>query len=249
MDLTLYGRVLWRFRFIVLAGFALAIVLAGLDMFKVTPHGLKYRKAEIWSSNATLLLTQRDFPIGWSTPPYTVTAGTNSLIPKFADTSRFASLALIFAQLANSDAVQRLLTEQGGAPGAISARARVVGDASNAPPLPIIDFSGIATSPRDAYVTAAKGVAAFKSYVSQREDAAGVPANQRVEIQVLNAPAGAALTQPRKKTLPIVIFLTVAMITLALAFVLENLRPRVRLVGSQPGEAAAPETVPSRLRA
>jgi hypothetical protein len=44
------------------------------------------------------------------------------------------------------------------------------------------------------------------------------------------APQDAVLVVGRKKTLPITVFLAVLIATLGLAFILENLRPRLRSV-------------------
>ena len=49
---------------------------------------------------------------------------------------------------------------------------------------------------------------------------------------------GAALVAPRKLTRPIFIFLAVMIAALGLAFVLENLRPRVRPVAAEPEKPA-----------
>ena len=59
MDLRLYGRVLWRFRVIVVTGIVLAAALAFLSVAKVSfNHGspsVTYRKALTYESLAKLL--------------------------------------------------------------------------------------------------------------------------------------------------------------------------------------------------
>jgi len=73
MSLELDMRVLWRFRVLVLAGLLLAILLAGMAMFKVDFGGgapkLTYRQSETWQSTARLLITQDGFPEGRTTLP------------------------------------------------------------------------------------------------------------------------------------------------------------------------------------
>ena len=64
MDLSLYGRVIWRFRWLVALGLILAIALSVLSIAKVSSHGLSYRKHEIWQSSSTVLLTQHGFHLG-----------------------------------------------------------------------------------------------------------------------------------------------------------------------------------------
>ena len=69
MDLSLYGRVIWRFRWLVVLGLILAIALAVLSVAKVSSHGLSYRKHEVWQSSTTVLLTQHGFPWGRAVVP------------------------------------------------------------------------------------------------------------------------------------------------------------------------------------
>jgi hypothetical protein len=71
-------------------------------------------------------------------------------------------------------------------------------------------------------------------YVESQQQAASIPAAQRISIQVLKRPAPPVIIEPRKKTLPIVIFLAVITAAIGLAFVLENLRPSVHAVASTP---------------
>ena len=69
-------------------------------------------------------------------------------------------------------------------------------------------------------------MAAFKDFVKANQNASNIPQDQRVVVNTLNAPQGATLLEARKKTRPILIFLTGLVAVLGLAFVLENLRPR-----------------------
>lgn len=68
--------------------------------------------------------------------------------------------------------------------------------------------------------------------MSRRQTEAGIPANERIVLQVLETGANAQLLSPRKKTLPALVFMAVLAATLALAFVLENVRPSSRPVPS-----------------
>jgi hypothetical protein len=60
-----------------------------------------------------------------------------------------------------------------------------------------------------------------------------VAPGKRVRVEVVRQPQVPTLLVPRKKTRPIIVFLTVAIATFGLAFILENLRPRVRVVPDQ----------------
>jgi hypothetical protein len=240
MDLRLYGRVIWRFRFIVLLGLVLAVLLALLSYVKVSFEGrspsFTYRHAETWQSNTRLLVTGGSgFPQGQAyTPPSRATAK-----PANGDvaTADFTALAVYYKQLANSDAVQRLLARDTSLHGSMVAGYDV--DSTTNSPLPVVIISGIATTPEMARRIAARGAVAFRRYLDRRASAAGIPPKQRVQLKTLNAPLLAEPIGKRKMTLPIVVFLTVMIAAIGLAFVLENLRPRIRLVESQPGNEAS----------
>ena len=66
MDLGLYFRVLWRFRFLVALGLLAAFALAALSLFSVSPSGVTYRQSEVWSASAKILVSQEGFPEGRS---------------------------------------------------------------------------------------------------------------------------------------------------------------------------------------
>lgn len=93
-------------------------------------------------------------------------------------------------------------------------------------PVPMIIFDAVAPTPEAAVSLAKRHVAAFKEFVKDNQNASKIPQDQRVVVNTLNAPQGATLLEARKKTRPILIFLTGLVAVLGLAFVLENLRPR-----------------------
>src|SRR5688572_29756916 len=114
VDIQLYLRVLWRFRLLVAAGFTLAVVLALLSFARVSfenglgPPKLTYREQEKWVSYSTLYVTQPGFPWGYSVikqpdPDEQLETRTKQIAPEFADPTRFASLAVLYAYLATSD--------------------------------------------------------------------------------------------------------------------------------------------------
>jgi hypothetical protein len=245
MDLNLYLRVIWRFRFLVLVGVILAVGLAGLTMFKVSFHGaspkFSYRQHEVWQSQSVLLVTQRGFPEGRATNPFSVATigGQQTAVPKFADPSRFTDLALFYSTLAQSDAVQRLMYRDSHVRGAMSATPALIGTGSKTAALPLFTIEGSASSAREAQATAAAGTAAFVKFLSEQQAAAGVLPSDRVVIEVQNSAGRASLATARKKTIPIVVLITVLIATLGLAFILENLRPLVRPVENPVADRAA----------
>ena len=70
MDLQLYFRVLWRFRLLTIVGLLVALLLALLSVVSIGSSsgslGLQYRESEQWASRATVLVTEKKFPLGRS---------------------------------------------------------------------------------------------------------------------------------------------------------------------------------------
>jgi hypothetical protein len=230
MDLALYGRVIWRFRWLVAFGLILAIALSVLSIAKVSAHGLSYRKHEVWQSSTTVLLTQRGFPWGRAVVAPTPSGATGG--PAW-----LSGLTELYAQFANSDQVKTLMVADGGSKNWALTAAPVIPSGSSSA-LPVIALAGLAYTPTGALRATLVGRTAFLQYVKGQQAGAAIPTNERVDLQVLQNVTPPVLVQPRKKTLPIVIFLAVISATIGLAFILENARPRVK-----PVTLAAPEPV------
>ena len=153
MDLPLFFRVLWRFRWLVLAGLFVATALAFLSVFRIdTENGftVEYRQNEKWVSVATVLVTEPDFPLGRAVfqqdvPPKN-SDEPGAFTPEFAPSSRFIELANVYAELVTGDAVRQLILEDGPLPGAVQAVPLVASNGSDAA-LPMVAVRGLATTP------------------------------------------------------------------------------------------------------
>jgi hypothetical protein len=241
MDMRLYFRVLWRFRLLALFGFMLAVALAFLSIVKVASVDghptLTYRDGEKWASYTKLFVTQKGFPWGYSVTPNAdaidPTAPPSGVGLRFADQSRFTNLAILYAQLATSDPIRKIMREDGPVNGVVMA-APVLALNNPGNPLPIISLAGVSSSPAGAEALAVRITAAIQEYLRRQQVANHIPAADRIEVQVLEVPRAAVLFQGRSKTLPIVVFLALITATVGLAFVLENVRP-----GPRPAIAAA----------
>lgn len=243
MDLALYVRVLYRHRAVVLVGFAVAFVLAMSSYYRITVDGLlpelTPRKAEIWQSQANVYLTEQGFA-----------AGSRA---QYNNASRFAGLTGLYARLAESDQVLERIERTGPLRGDFQA-APVFDTTAGPVPLPVVALFGRASTPASAERTLARGLEGFVGFVRANQIAAGIPERQRIELRVINAPLPAALLEPRKKTLPVVVFLAVMIAAVALAFILENAsRSRVSLpLETLPdlrrGERSEPELPPESWR-
>ena len=210
MDLALYTRVMLRHRFVLLGGVVLALVLAVFSYYRVDlglPPKLTPRDAEVWQSSASVLLTQRSQVVP---------------VPGVGDPESLADLASLYARLATSDAVVSKMPRAARAAGSFQAVPSV--DRRSEVGLPVVTLVGISSAPRRAQLVVSEGLRVFLSYVRKQQGLTGVPKKSRVELRVLNSPAVAVLVEPRKKTLPIVVFLSVLIAAIASAFVLENRR-------------------------
>ena len=228
MDFRLYARVLWRFRLLVLLGLILALTLATLSFVHIGTNGVTYHESELWASTTRVLVTQKGFPEGrLSSTPVEPQAAV-------VDPARFNNLAVLYAELATSDQVRKLMRRDGPLRGRVIATPVVAGGDFRTQ-LPMIDLLAISTSPRAAIQLAQRSATALGTYIRDEQSASNVPETDRAIIAPVVRPATAEVFRPRSKTMPVVVFVAVMSVTVGLAFLLENLRPR------GPGASAATE--------
>ncbi len=124
-----------------------------------------------------------------------------------------------------------MILEDGPLPGVVQAVPLVATNGSDAA-LPMVAVRGLSTSPEKAVVVAQRASAAFQEYLEAEQGRGGIPSEQRVVLNEVRHPslATAVLLEGRSKTIPIVVFLTVMLAFVGLAFILENLRPREKPV-------------------
>jgi hypothetical protein len=230
VDLGLFFRVLWRFRLVVALGFVMALTLATLSLARVDFRGgspsLVYRQSEQWQSYTTLIISPRGFPWG------------RSVFSLEFDPSRFATLATIYANLAQSDAVKRIMARDWNVrQGSILAQPVLANqNNSSAPPLPLMTIAATTKSgPRSAAV-AERATAAFLDFLRFEQSNNGIPKNKRVVVAEIKHATPPVLLKGRSKTTPIAVFLAVMIVCVGLAFMLENLRPRVHAVSKDSTE-------------
>ncbi len=237
MDFRLYARVIWRFRVVCAAGFALALILALFSIAKISPHGLTYRQSELWSSTTRLGVTQHGFPWGrlFAVEPsasgvLTPTDASGKHGIPIADPNRFKDLAILYSELATTDPVLRLILRTGQIDGQIIANPVIVQDTQV---LPMIDVTAVSTTPAKAVSLSTRASNALERYITLQQAQNSVPTTDRAVLEPLHVSRKATVYRARSKTMAIVIFLAVMLVTIALAFVLENLRPRLRDIGDE----------------
>jgi len=228
-------------------GIVLACTLSFLSIARVSLfHGspkLSYRQSETFQATALVFLTQKGFPYGYTVLPINPTRqsdGSITFVPKIADVGRFSQLAGYYAPFVRSDAFHALLRRRTHASGIVNAQP--VLDPVHGTSEPFVQVYGVATDPRDAIALANAASTTLSDYVLQQQVANGIPPSQRVEIETISRANQGVLAAGRKKTTPVIIFLTVLLTAVGLSFILENLRPRVRSVRtldeSEPAPAA-----------
>lgn len=217
MDLRLFGRVVRRFKWLVLLGLVIACVLAFLTMVRVDPKTGKitYRQSEQWVSYTRVFVTQRGFPWG----------AINAQGP--SDPTRFTSLAIIYSNLVTGDAVDRLMDQKGKIPGTVQAAALLTAPGST-DALPIISIAGLSTTKEGSLLLAGRAADALISYVDAQQRENNIPSGNRIWLQEIQTPGQSKLVSGRSKTLPIVVFLAVMSAFVGLAFAFENMRPLAR---------------------
>jgi hypothetical protein len=216
MDLGLFLLVLWRHKYIVIAGVILAGGLAYLS--------LSHRGRPVFQSEAILFVTQRDFPWGRAVEEY-VPGDPDTGTPPLpvADPSRLTTLAALYAQLANGDALRRTVASS-GLDEESSVEAQAIVDESGTNPLPLVRLTATTSTAAGAVRLAGNSAREFIDFIEFRQDTAQIPQEQRVFVEQLAEPTEAELVDGPSKALPVLVFLGVLAGTVAVAFIAENLR-------------------------
>lgn len=235
MDLGRFISVVWRFRVLLATGLLFATFVGVAAMARVTLDGIKpdlsYRDQESWLSSSTLFITQSGFPWGRAilddmvkvdTPP-----GAEPLtVPKYGDPGRYSGLAALYAELAKSDGVQAAIMKN-SRPGEFVEPMVVQSPGSNTA-LPLMSLKAYGPTPESAVDVAQRASRAFRNFLDREQASNGIPPSKRIKVVVTQRATTPELFEKRSVVRPIFLFLLINMGFLALAFALENLRPRTR---------------------
>jgi hypothetical protein len=229
MDLSAYLRVALRYKRLLLVGLLLATAISAYSFLRIGPDGVSYRQGETYLSASTLFVTQAGFPWGRSVLDEMIRVqsaeGTpDTFVPKYGDPGRYSGLAALYAELAKGDAVQREVMKTSG-PGEYY-DASVVKSVDAGASLPMIYMKGYGPSAEASIAMANRAADAFREYLADQQGREDIPENKRVEVVVTQRAGGAEVFEARSFVRPIFLFLLISMAFLALAFGLENLRPR-----------------------
>jgi hypothetical protein len=241
MNLALYTAALWRHRILLASGLFLAALFAVFSYVApiVTDQGftVRYRESETWTSTATVFVTQKGFPWG-RTYLLSTTPSEGAPATTLGDPGRFASLAILYTELANSDQVRGIMRTHG--PVRATLQAVTVVPPVDSPPLPLIRLVATSNSGADAYSGARRYTEAFQESLRIQQQEARIPPDQRVIIKVTQRAEDPVLQSGRSKVMPLMVFIVVMFAVVALALVLDNLRSRIRKPWVEAGPAPGP---------
>lgn len=226
IDLGLYRQVIGRHRALVIVGALTSVLLALLAFVRVSPSGIGYRETELWSSQATLALSQDGFPEGRSVLPDSSRPSPSGY---FATPDRFTSLVGYYAALATGDEVAEILRRRGLiksdsiAKGALPISATALSPTVTSP-TPLLALTANAPTPAAARQLVTGATRAFVDVVRTHQNASRIPESDRIVIRVVKRYAQPTLVAPRSKTTSIIVLLAGLTATFAAAFVRDNVR-------------------------
>jgi hypothetical protein len=253
MDLKLYFSVLWRFKFLVALGILFAMALAVFSFAAPNFSGkgplLEPRQGEEWVSYSETFVTPKGFPWGQDSFTDLRKAGEKK---RDADQgapnpNHFSELAVLYARLATSDPVRKIIMRDGPMYGEIDAAPVMAGDNNLAGALPMVRIAAIADSEQHALDLVVRTTNAFIKFIEDQQNANEIPQSNRVRLVVTKRADKPQLLAGRSMTLPMVVFIAVMILVSGLCFILENMRPRKRPIPVAAADEAA--VVDARLSA
>jgi hypothetical protein len=237
MNLGRHFSVIWRFKGVIAGGVTLGIILGILAAFHVP--SMTRRGVETWQTQSDILVTQRGFPWGRVTLPQQAVSpaaaqagatggdtgtGTQGSGLTFADPGRFSSLALLYSLIAYSDQVRGLLPEHPTRDQIQAAAVDATGNGTSF--LPVIRLTTKGSSSAGAIKLNAAAFGAFQKLLRQQQNDSHISDNQRVQLSVINKPDHPQLLSGPSKTPSILAFMLCLIGAIAVAHMLDSLRPR-----------------------
>jgi hypothetical protein len=250
MDIRLLLRLIRRFWYLAFLGVLLAVAatIFSAARLETATWQLKYRQQLEYQSTSVLLVDGNRPSWLYAVPPVT-TAGTSTTATpvggSIADPARLGGLTSLYGYFVQSDAVRKLTGDE---PINSVSAVTMTADVGNGrrDPLPLLAVTATGGSPHAATDLARRVTRAFQQYVVDRQTAANVSDQDRVTLQVVNAPPLGTLVAPRSYTRSIVAGLLTLIATIGLMLLIENLRPTAG-AGLAGGDDPSPDA-PRRRR-
>jgi capsular polysaccharide biosynthesis protein len=222
VDLIAYWSVLRRRRRIMVVGLFAAAALAFLSVMKVSPSGLAWRNPPVYKASTTLLVTQPGSPYARSTLDEFEQVPNGPPTSKFADPSRMEYLASLYARRADSDEIVQSVKRSHDTTNAKWGAIPLTGADGRA--LPFIEIGALELSPAKAITLANAVSSALRNLVAKDQQRDGITGEDRVQLKVDKKAEKAEVFQGVRLTRPIMLFLLISIVTVVIAFLVDNAR-------------------------
>lgn len=244
MNLTTTMRVIGRHRFLLIVGILLAVLAAFATAFRVETGTLAPRTTPEYQAPTQILVSDPTSVFSTKSAPQTIVDGQTP--PAARDLS---SATVVYAYLVSSGAILDLVEAEIGTLSdkeSISASQRTTQPTSTTNTgtyrLPILEIVGQAASKERAEEISRTAAAVFQTFASSQQDASGVPAANRVQLQVIRE-GEAAPADGTNPALPIVaVGVGVLLAFIALIFAVDNARATRAPASLSPARAPAPQS-------
>ncbi|HXO08476.1 MAG TPA: hypothetical protein VN880_10605 [Solirubrobacteraceae bacterium] len=235
MDIELFFAVLRRFWKLVLGGLLLAIVLAAVAHM---------HRSETWQSSAEALITSASAADGQGGATSPADAATNPVAAAAGNPVALSGFAPVYVQFANANAVQDRLRD---IPGKVVAGE--VTDPSDGAALPFVALSAVAPTASDAVKLNHEAFTVLQQYITQQQISSGVGARNRTTLQLIQNGDPPVMTGGSSTTISLLVFVAIFGGAIAIAFMLENSRPKTAAkLGRVPDAGSSPNGAPVRVK-
>ncbi len=229
MEIPGYLRVIWRYKWALLAGMLLAVTAGVFTGYSLGPDGLESRAVRSYTATTTLLLTSakdtlyqaeipaREIPEGYTAPQSIDLTNTAVIYAYIISGSGLRDTVMLkvgdIDPLTESISAVRRTTQPGG-------NERFPGNLR----LPVIDIIATAATPDRANELTAATTASFLDYVKQEQDRRKLKEDERVQIAAINV-GDAVEAETSNPNVPVVFTAFGVMVAvLALVFAIHGYR-------------------------
>lgn len=228
MDLPVYLRVLWLYKWLLVIGLIVAIVAGFAAGFTIKDGALESRAEKTYTASATVLVTSKSNPLFQAEiPGQALTEGVTAPTP--VDISQ---TTVVYAYLVSGSEIRTAVEAELGPLSdvenisALRRTTQPTGDEQfpGRLTLPVLNVIGTAATPARAEEISVAANAAFQAYVAAQQDAQAVEETNRIQLTTLteNTAVEGANSNP---LIPVVITAVgVFLVFIALAFVLYNIK-------------------------
>lgn len=228
MDLPVYLRVLWLYKWVLAVGLVVALIAGIAAGFTIKDGALESRTEKSYTAAATVLVSSESNPLFQSEiPGQVLQEGVTAATP--VDLSQ---TTVVYAYLVSGSEIRAAVEAELGALSdaenvtALRRTTQPTGDEQfpGRLTLPVLNIIGTAATPERAEQISVAANAAFQTYVRTQQETQQVEENNRIQLTTLTESA-AVEGENSNPLIPVVITaLGVFLVFVALAFVLYNIR-------------------------